>query len=87
LIITINLPSSLSRIPSTCFFVVKDYKVIVDLHGIQGMRCIMCHGDGKAQSCESSNNTGDKKGFTFNLKHGINNMKKHVENEHTIDLA
>ncbi len=47
----------------------------------------MCHGDGKAQSCESSNNTGDKKGFTFNLKHGINNMKKHVENEHTIDLA
>ncbi len=47
----------------------------------------MCHGDGKAQSCESSNNTKDKKDFTYNLKHGINNTKKHVENEHTIDLA
>ncbi len=79
LIITINLTSSPSQIPSMGFFVLKDYKVIVDVHLIQGMRCIMCHGDGKAQSCESSNNTRDKKGFTFNLKHGINNMKKHVE--------
>jgi hypothetical protein len=81
LIITINLTSSPSKIPSMGFFVLKDYKIIVDVHGFQGMRCIMCHGDGKAQSCESFNNTRDKKGFTYNLKHGINNMKKHVENE------
>ncbi len=87
LIIIINLTSSPSQIPSIGFFVLKDYKVIVDVHGIQGMKCIMCHGDGKAQSFESSNNTRDKKGFTYNIKHGINNMKKHVENEHTTNLA
>jgi hypothetical protein len=48
----------------------------------------MCHGNGKVQSFEIVNNTRDKKGFiTYNPKHGINNMKKHVENEYAVDLA
>ncbi len=58
------------------------------MHGIQSMKCVMCHGNGKVQSFEISNNTRGKKGFiTYNPKHGINNMKKHLENEHAFDLA
>jgi len=70
------------------FFVLNDYKDIIDVHEIQSMRCVICHGDGKARSFESSNNTRDRKSFIiFNPKHSIDNMKKHVENEHTTDLA
>jgi len=70
------------------FFVLKDFRDIVDGHGIQSTRCVICHGNGKVQSFEIFNNTRDKKGFiTYNPKHGINNMKKHVENEHVVDLA
>jgi hypothetical protein len=42
----------------------------------------------KVQSFEIFNNARDKKDFiSYNPKHGINNMKKHVENERAIDLA
>jgi hypothetical protein len=70
------------------FFILKDFKGIVDVHGSQGKRCVMCHGNGKVQSFEIFNNARDKKDFiSYNPKHGINNMNKHVENEHAIDLA
>ncbi len=66
----------------------KDLRIKVDLQIIQGMKCIICHQDGKAESCESSKNKRNKKGFiTYNPKHGINNMMKHMENEHAFDLA
>jgi hypothetical protein len=43
------------------FFFLKDVRGIVDVHGIQGMKCVMCHGNGKVQSFEIANNTRDKK--------------------------
>jgi hypothetical protein len=43
------------------FFVLKDSKKIIDVHGIQGMKCVMCHGNGKTQTFVGSNNTRDKK--------------------------
>jgi hypothetical protein len=52
------------------------------------MKCVICHQDGKAQSCESSKSKRNKKGFIiYNPKHFINNMMKYMENEHGFDLA
>jgi hypothetical protein len=45
------------------FFILKDFRGIVDVHGIQGMRCVICHGNGKVQNFDISNNTRDKKGL------------------------
>jgi hypothetical protein len=65
------------------FFVLKDYKAIVDVHGIQGMRCILCHGDGKAQRCESSNNSGQKRFYlqpkTWHQQHEKNMWKMNTQ--------
>lgn len=63
----------------------KDFKIKVEVQIIQDMKYVICHQDGKAQSCESSQN---KNSFiTYNPKHGINNMMKQMENEHGFDLA
>jgi hypothetical protein len=52
----------------------KDFKIKVEVQIIQDMKYVICHQDGKAQICESSQN---KNGFiTYNPKHGINNMMK-----------
>jgi hypothetical protein len=48
----------------------------------------MCHGNGKTQSFARPSNTRDKKTFiTYNPKHGISYMKKHMEIERVANLV
>lgn len=42
------------------FFVLKDSKTIFDVHGIQGMRCVMCHGNWKTQVLKALTTQGTK---------------------------
>jgi hypothetical protein len=76
---------SSSQVKCLGFFVMKDFKIKFEVQIIQNMKYVICYQDGKAQSCESSQN---KNGFiTYNPKHGINNMMKQMENKHGFDLA
>jgi hypothetical protein len=43
------------------FFVLKNSKIIIDVHGIQGMRCVMCHGSGGIQILRALTTQGTKK--------------------------
>ncbi len=59
--------------------------VEVDMQGVQLMKCAMCHSFENSSSLQSS--TKFRKGFvTYNHKHGITSMQKHVANEHSLDL-
>jgi hypothetical protein len=39
----------------------KDYETIIDVHGIQGMRCVMCHGNEGIQVLKTLTTQGTKK--------------------------
>ncbi len=57
----------------------------VDVKGVQLMRCVMCHSFENSSSLQSP--IKSRKGFvTYNPKHGITSMHKHVVNEHSLDL-
>lgn len=43
------------------FFVLKNSKIIIDVHEIQGMRCVMCHGNGDTQVLITLTTQGTKK--------------------------
>jgi len=55
------------------------------VRGAQLMKCVMCHFKNISTSFQSS--TTSRKGFiTYNPEHGIMAMKKHVANEHNLNL-
>jgi hypothetical protein len=58
----------------------------VDVQGMKLMNCVMCHFS--KSSTSSHRSTKFYKGFlTYNPDHGIMAMKKHVTNEHGLDLV
>jgi len=56
----------------------------VDVQGVQFMKCVICYSSENSSSFQSS--TKFQKGFvTYNPKHGITSMQKHVANEHILE--
>lgn len=43
------------------FFVLNFLKTIIDVHEIQGMMCVMCHGNGETQVLKALTTQGTKK--------------------------
>ncbi len=65
-------------------FVLNDSSTKVD---VQLMRCVMCHFS-KFSNASFHSSTKSQKGFiTYNPKHGIMAMNKHVTNEHGLKLV
>jgi hypothetical protein len=52
---------TITNLLNVCFFVLKDSETIIDVHGIQGMRCVMCHGNGGIQVLRALITQGTKK--------------------------
>jgi hypothetical protein len=70
---------------SWAFFMLNNNIIEVDVQGVQFMKCVMFHYFENSSSFQSS--TKFQKGFvTYNPKHGITSMQKHVTNEHILDL-
>jgi len=57
----------------------------VDVQGVQPMKCVMCHSFENSSILQSSTKFL-KKIITYNPKHGITSMQKHVANQHNLDL-
>lgn len=83
--------NAIFKVPFQCiaeswaFFMLNDNIVEVDVQGVQFMKCVICHSFENSSSFQSS--TKFRKGFvTYNLKHGITSMQKHVANEDNLDL-
>ncbi len=49
------------------------------------MKCVMCHSFENSSILQSSTKF-HKEFITYNPKHGITSMQKHVANEHNLDL-
>jgi hypothetical protein len=52
---------TITNLLHTYFFVLKKSKTIIDVHEIQGMRCVMCHGNGETQVLRALTTQGTKK--------------------------
>jgi hypothetical protein len=67
--------------------VLNDNNAKVNVQGVQLMRWVMCYFS-KNSYASSQSSTKSRKGFiTYNPKHGIMAMKKHVTNEHGPNLV
>jgi hypothetical protein len=70
---------------SWAFFMLNNNIVKFDVQGVQFMKCVMFHYSENSSSFQSS--TKFQKGFvTYNPKHDITFVQKHVTNEHSLDL-
>jgi hypothetical protein len=65
--------------------VLNNNTIEIDIQGVQLMTCVMYQYFENSSSLQSS--TKSQKGFvTYNPKHGITYMQKHVANQHNSNL-